>query len=116
MGLCRACYQKHRLSTHPRAEANRAIQKRSQWTRNGIDFTVKKYRAMLDKQGGVCAICLDPPRGKWLAVDHNHHTGVIRGLLCDYCNRRLLIVRNTPDVLERAVAYLRREFSTDGEG
>lgn len=46
---------------------------------------------MLDNQGGKCAICLLPPRGKLpLNVDHDHKTGLVRGLLCWTCNHRLL--------------------------
>jgi len=46
---------------------------------------------MLEAQHGLCAICLRPPKeGKRLAVDHNHKTGKVRGLLCWFCNKRLL--------------------------
>lgn len=42
------------------------------------------------KQGGVCAICGCPPKNPpTLAIDHNHSTGKIRGLLCGTCNTRL---------------------------
>lgn len=40
------------------------------------------YAQMLAAQGGVCAICGMRPAGKDLAVDHNHVTGAVRGLLC----------------------------------
>lgn len=48
---------------------------------------------MLDKQGGVCAICgrteiKTNKNGKIqpLSVDHDHKTGAVRGLLCHRCN------------------------------
>jgi len=69
-----------------------------QKARNGqlkikYNLTPEKYQAIHDAQGGVCAICLEPesfltPKGniRPLAVDHDHNTGKVRGLLCDRCN------------------------------
>ena len=49
------------------------------------------YYALLDIQGGRCAICHVPSEqmGERLAVDHNHETGEVRGLLCRPCNAAL---------------------------
>src|SRR6266550_1376817 len=44
------------------------------------------YQALLLKQGGLCAICGGPPKRRTLAVDHDHKSGEVRGLLCDRCN------------------------------
>src|SRR5665213_2377334 len=58
-------------------------------------FTTERYDAMLAAQGGFCAICKRPEtsiyRGtiKRLAIDHDHQTGRVRGLLCARCNLRL---------------------------
>ena len=53
-------------------------------------ITVDDYNVMLENQQGVCAICgkIDS-HGIRLAVDHNHQTKEVRGLLCAYCNGRL---------------------------
>jgi Recombination endonuclease VII len=82
----------------------------SQWRRHGIHgFSGKDYAALLQQQNGVCAICLRPPTTRVsLSVDHDHESGHVRGLLCGFCNRRLLIARNTAEVLSRAADYLRR--------
>ena len=56
--------------------------------RRAFGLTLEEYDAMLKKQRGKCAIC----GGKeWrnLAVDHNHETGAVRGLLCSVCNKNL---------------------------
>lgn len=45
-------------------------------------ITRDDYLALLELQGGVCAICGQTPRTKRLAVDHDHKTGLVRGLLC----------------------------------
>lgn len=53
-------------------------------------ITGDDYEALLKRQGGKCAICRARPKSKRLAVDHNHATGAVRGLLCSRCNHDLL--------------------------
>lgn len=53
-------------------------------------ITGDDYEALLRRQGGKCAICRARPKSKRLAVDHNHTTGAVRGLLCSRCNHDLL--------------------------
>jgi hypothetical protein len=105
-GLCKSCYMKSYLNVYSRPKESLDKRKEGSWKRYGIEFSVDEYDAMLLSQGGVCAVCLTNPSGRRLAVDHCHGSGRVRGLLCDYCNRRLLIARNTVEVLKRAVAYL----------
>lgn len=59
-------------------------------------------------QGGVCAICKKAAR---LCVDHCHETGVVRGLLCDLCNRAVGGFRNDSAVARAAADYI--EFHND---
>jgi hypothetical protein len=45
---------------------------------------------MLASQQACCAICREACRtGRRLAVDHDHSSGRIRGLLCFRCNTSL---------------------------
>lgn len=70
-------------------------------------LTPADYFAALDHQGGGCAICGNRPGKLRLAVDHNHRTGEVRGLLCKRCNRDLLgRAHDNPDILRRAADYL----------
>lgn len=48
------------------------------------------YERLLVAQGGRCAICRARPKSKRLAVDHDHKTGAVRGLLCSRCNHDLM--------------------------
>lgn len=67
----------------------------------------EQYAALLTLQGGRCAICRQRPRSKRLAVDHDHKTGAVRGLLCGRCNHDLLGAGfDSVDVLAAAVDYL----------
>lgn len=53
-------------------------------------LTADQYDDLLRRQGGRCAICRAKPKSKRLAVDHDHKTGAVRGLLCSRCNHDLL--------------------------
>jgi hypothetical protein len=67
-------------------------------------LAAKEYEAMTVNQGGRCAICR---RGDVrLGVDHDHLTGVVRGLLCNGCNAGMGGLQDSPDLLQRAIQYL----------
>jgi hypothetical protein len=65
------------------------------------------YARLHAAQGGRCSICrLATGASKRLAVDHDHVTGEVRGLLCGPCNTMLGRYRDSPEILRRAIAYL----------
>lgn len=66
------------------------------------------YSSLLAAQNGVCAICGGVSSDRRLAVDHDHKTGKIRGLLCNACNRALGVVETREGWLEHADKYLRQ--------
>lgn len=71
----------------------------------GLDWD--EYDLLLMTQDGRCAICNGKPRKYALAVDHDHKTGEIRGLLCSRCNHGLLGSANEdPARLRKAADYL----------
>lgn len=66
-----------------------------------------QYEAMYAAQGGVCALCkVATGKTKALAVDHDHKTGFVRGLLCGPCNKILGHARDDTDYFHRCVGYL----------
>jgi len=75
-------------------------------------ITKEDYDSLLDNQGGLCAICgkeetytlAGKPRP--LSIDHDHETGIVRGLLCNACNRAIGLMRNNPDIAMSAAEYL----------
>lgn len=71
-----------------------------------FNLTPEEYDQILEYQGGVCAICGRPPKpGKRLAVDHDHKSGHVRGLLDFLCNKRVLGARSA-EVLVKTAAYV----------
>lgn len=59
--------------------------------RREYGITLDQYNLILFYQNNCCAICQTPASHfkTKLAVDHDHITGIIRGLLCMRCNRAL---------------------------
>jgi hypothetical protein len=70
-------------------------------------ISLAEYEAKLAAQGGVCAVCGQKDEWFSLAVDHDHATGLVRGLLCSQCNRGLGLFKDRADLLDNAAAYLR---------
>jgi len=71
-------------------------------------MTPEQYDELLSRQDGKCAICREGEG--WvdhrLSIDHDHETGVVRGLLCKACNAFLGLADDDPNRLMAAVAYL----------
>lgn len=86
---------------------------REYWSRVGADkwrlrdygLTPDAYDALVKRAAGRCEVCgaLEP-----LVIDHNHTTGVVRGLICDHCNVGIGRLGDTAEALRRALAYLER--------
>ena len=102
--------------------------------RRNYGLTPADIEDLLDAQGGACAICrrrgdvsrsangepiakaaprvaIGPKDGPpmCLVVDHDHESGIVRGLLCNECNVGLHWFRDDQARLMRAAAYLRRK-------
>ena len=71
-----------------------------------------EYIQMAVDRGNKCDICGQPEKQeragkvKALAVDHDHKSGAIRGLLCSDCNTALGKFQDSKDLLTSAIAYL----------
>jgi hypothetical protein len=71
--------------------------------------TLEQYNLLRAQQDFCCAICNDHEDsvGKKMFVDHDHVTGKIRKLLCTKCNVGIGMLKDNPDIMERAAKYLR---------
>lgn len=108
---CKTCHSDWQKKYHGDTKADRQAYRRIQ-TLKEHGLTVEEYDKMLKVQNGACKICKQkelystsdtPPV---LAIDHDHKTGKVRGLLCSQCNQGLGKFRDNPDLLEAAIAYL----------
>lgn len=117
----RAYFDKHR---------ERELGKLKTWKKNNPDkvkagnlrnlygITPEQHQSMITKQNNCCAICnrqqvdnvVDKRNNKPrdLAVDHSHQTGLIRGLLCYYCNIAVGQLKDSVQTAERLVEYLKK--------
>ena len=78
--------------------------------KKNFGITLQQYDEILTKQGGGCAICDKTPEqeGRSLAVDHDHQTGEIFGILCYFCNNKVLGKKRNPALFQRASEYLQK--------
>jgi hypothetical protein len=114
---CRACVRERtrQRNARPDVKAKRKAEYQAQKEQARVckmfrDFglTEEDYERMLEEQDRKCMICGDPhgTSGKSLAVDHDHDSGLIRGLLCSRCNPGLGFFRDSPGLLRKAAEYL----------
>lgn len=118
---CKPCEAKRKAKLHKRSREQNPTKHRDRDRRNNLrkkfGITVEQYEALANKQGYRCAICKEPEtfvhhrtgEPARLAVDHNHETGAVRGLLCSNCNRGIGFLNECPTRLEAAIHYLRDE-------
>ncbi|MFB7657644.1 MULTISPECIES: endonuclease VII domain-containing protein [unclassified Streptomyces] len=111
---CRGCGEVkphsewHRKTSAPdglasRCKACKAATDPAGHLRRKYGLTEAERDEMVASQAGVCVICLKAPA---VQVDHCHKTGRVRGVLCFNCNSGLGLLRDDPDVMNRAADYL----------
>lgn len=71
-------------------------------------ITQEQYDELLISQGGRCALCSEDQRPRKLCVDHDHKTGLVRGLLCSIHNTSIGNLGDDEQGILKALKYLRR--------
>jgi hypothetical protein len=124
---CKSCQSKraalynktHRVASNERTRIWRRKNERKYTLRYGYNMTVEQYDALFNAQGGVCAICSEPPKDhgkRRLAVDHCHRSGKNRGLLCALCNHAVERFEKDPDFGTKVLNYLARYIEQTVKG
>mgnify|MGYP000013335075 CR=1 FL=1 len=100
---CRSCNNARTVKS-----PNYKLAVRKAQLKKNYGITPEDYDLMFAKQQGVCAICSQPDNEKrqYLCVDHDHASGVVRGLLCHNCNIGLGKFQDDPNLLNKAIWYL----------
>lgn len=124
LGLCKRCYRRYhargwrarnpeRNKATQRAAYHRNRAKANTMTRNSVlkrqyGITLEDYYNILQRQSGKCAMrsCSRRPIKHEFPVDHDHNTGLIRGILCHRHNLGLGQFGDSLDELLDAVYYL----------
>lgn len=112
VAICRGLCNRHYKRRFP--SPNGAALARAARLRREYAIDEDAYNALFLDQGGECAICggaESAKRGvfsKRLAVDHDHQSGVVRGLLCQNCNTALGLMGDDSSRLLLAVGYLKK--------
>lgn len=119
---------------HPKSEEQKAADReyyRQHREQHGLSYResdlkrkfgigLLEYGHLLVKQNGKCAICESANGGtrngedKALAVDHDHKTGKVRGLLCEACNTGIGKLKDDPKILRKAADYLDKHNDPEG--
>lgn len=73
-----------------------------------LKITVEQFDAMLAERDGRCEMCgkHQSEMDRRICIDHCHKTGIVRGLLCDTCNRGLGLLKDDTSLLARGILYL----------
>jgi len=80
---------------------------KARWSRilRVYGLTKEQYGSL---KSSVCPICLRPYSDTVKpVVDHNHQTGEVRGIICAYCNHRVVGRHTDSDLISRMADYLR---------
>lgn len=119
---CRECANEKAMTYNqtlsPQAKYHRG---RKASLKKNYGLTLEAYETLVASQGHACAICRSPIKdwkvGDSLAarsasVDHDHESGVVRGILCVKCNAGLGQFRDDVSLLAAAIGYLDRARAT----
>jgi hypothetical protein len=109
---CRTCTHDIWAENRKAEGKDPAEMRRKQKQKKRYGITPTQFNQMLADQDSVCAICKKPEkkqingRTASLCVDHDHGSGVIRGLLCRNCNTAIGLLGEDLTVIGRALAYV----------
>ena len=95
---CATCYRSVVKARRERAHARRVEQT--------YGLAEGEYEKLLAFQGGVCALCRKPFKTKRGAVDHNHKTGRVRGIVHGWENTIIGRIGDSAEWARRLVDYL----------
>lgn len=106
--------KRYRKNLSPENKSRQALSKRRSFLKQKYGITLEMYISMLESQNHKCAICDKSALSlkKALAVDHNHITDKVRGLVCAPCNRILgfLKIDVTKEYATNLMNYVQRYF------
>lgn len=70
------------------------------------DLSAEEHAKLFLAQAGRCAICRRKNKDMTLVVDHDHASGLVRGLLCSSCNTAIGMFQDDPIRMAAAIRYV----------
>lgn len=114
---CKQCWVDKAVEwrNNNRARANDRLHKQQAMKNHGL--TSDEYDELYSNATcGGCGATVSNYKGRTarLAIDHNHETGRVRGLLCHDCNRTIATALDNPATLRALAHYLEHNKETAG--
>lgn len=109
-GWCRKCHNqkaRDRAREHKESTRRKIMFKKYGWT---LEF----FQSVLERNGNRCQICkleFDGSTKNQPNIDHDHKTGMVRGVLCRSCNTGIGHLKDSPDIMRSAIDYLDKAFA-----
>lgn len=108
---CKTCTGKAQKEYYQKTKFTRKDRNNEIRLKTRYNLSLAELNSMFVNQNGVCKICgtsLDLTSTRGFAVDHSHTTGQVRGLLCMTCNGGIGLLKDSVEILENAILYLRQ--------
>jgi hypothetical protein len=104
---CYDCTKIHERKRYVEGGGKDKVRERNM--KESFGLTIAEYDKLVEIHQNGCAICRRPDKsGRRLAVDHNHVTNEIRGLLCHNCNIALGLLEENETFILNMIEYLKR--------
>jgi hypothetical protein len=114
---CKVCVNEYnRAYTDANRERYQEWRRRSalrRWAKQKLGIDTDAYEGLIARAGGRCEICGRAERTTstnghsfMLALDHDHSTGAVRGMVCRPCNTALGCAQENPVLLRKLADYL----------
>lgn len=85
-----------------------------EWTLKKHGLTMDDFNNMILNQKNRCGICYKSfAKRSEVKIDHNHTTGMVRGLLCNHCNTALGFTLDDIEILKSMILYLEKYGSNN---
>lgn len=106
---CKICSDLSNKKTKEKDPQKYAEMRRKHKLKKEYNLTLENFNVLKIQQKGCCAICKSKLKdGQGTHVDHCHKTGIVRGLLCNSCNRGIGYLQDSLEILKSAQAYLEK--------
>ena len=105
---CKSCFNARCMKRKPHRKESTKKNQRNYYLKKNFGIDLEEYNKIFAEQKGKCRICgkHQTELKRALAVDHDHETEIVRGLLCGRCNLGLGYFKDNTELMKKAIKYL----------